>query len=78
MNVNKFRLSENITKFEVSKKYVDSKFITLANNLQKKVDKDGDIMIGDLNMGNNKITCAFIPNADPVLANKAYFDLKSS
>jgi hypothetical protein len=75
MSVNKFGLSENITKSEVSKKYVDSKFITLAKNLQTKVDKAGDIMIGDLNMGNN-IICTFIPNADPVLANKANVDSK--
>ena len=76
MSVNKFGLSENITKSEVSKKYVDSKFITLTKNLQIKVDMAGDVMTGDLNMGNNKITCTFIPNADPVLANKAYVDSK--
>ena len=36
MSVNKFGLSKNVTKSEVNKKYVDSKFITLVKTIGRK------------------------------------------
>jgi hypothetical protein len=78
MSVNNFGLHSNNSKPDVSKKDLDSKFIVLTKNLQTKVDKAGDVMTGDLNMGSNKITCTCIPNADEVLTNKGYVDSKLS
>ena len=43
------RLSSN-----VDKKYVDQKFATLSTNLATKVNKSGDAMSGNLEMGGNK------------------------
>src|SRR6266516_5729877 len=54
----------------------NSKFISIMQNLQTKVDKIGDSMSGNLNMGSNKVTCKVIPNADEVLTNRAYVDSK--
>src|SRR6266516_4905568 len=53
-----------------------SKFISLTQNLQTKVDKNGDSMTGDLNMGKNKVTSEVLPNTDEVLTNRAYVDSK--
>ena len=78
MSVNKFGLSENTTKSEVSKKYVDSKFITLTKNLQTKVDKDGDIMTGNLNMNGQQLTGLVTPTDDDEACNKKYVDLKAA
>ena len=50
--------------------------MSLTQNLQTKVEKTGDNMTGDLNMGNNKVSYRVIPNADEVLTNKAYVDSK--
>ena len=74
MSVNIFGFRSSIKRQSVD----NSKFITLTNNLQAKVDKGGDIMTGSLNMRDNKITSIFIPNADDVLTNKAYVDSKLS
>ena len=38
----------------VDQKYVDHKFATLNTNLATKVNKNGDLMSGDLNMGDSK------------------------
>ena len=54
----------------------NAKFISITQNLYTKVDKAGDVMTGDLNIGSNKITCTCIPNADEVLTNKGYVDSK--
>ena len=54
----------------------NAKFISITQNLHTKVDKAGDVMTGDLNMGSNKINCTCIPNADEVLTNKGYVDSK--
>jgi len=78
MSVNKFGLSENITKSEVSKKYVDSKFITLAKNLQTKLNKAGDIMTGELNMNGQHIIGLKNPIDDDEACNKKYVDLKAA
>jgi hypothetical protein len=52
MSVNKFS-SSGIKPMasNVTKQYVDSKFITLTKNLDAKVNKSGDTMVGDLDMG---------------------------
>ena len=39
---------------DVSKKYVDSKFITLTNNLQSKIDKNKDLDMGGYGIHNVK------------------------
>ena len=50
---------------DVTKKYVDSKFITLTNNLQTKLDKNKD-----LDMGGNGIDNVKDPVNDADVANK--------
>jgi len=60
----------------IDKNYVDQKFKTLSNNLATKINKSGDNMTGDLNMGNNIITSTVLPHADEVLTNKIYVDSK--
>src|SRR5258708_12040064 len=55
MRVNIFGFSGNkITQSDNS--YVDKKFITLSTNLNTKVNRNGDIMTGDIDMSSNKIT----------------------
>jgi len=65
MSVNKFGSSSNSvsssSKGNESKKYTDSKFITLANNLNTKLEKSGDTMTGPLNMGHVKFIILVIP-----------------
>src|SRR6266516_4373246 len=50
----------------------NSKFIFLTHTLQTKVDKSGDTMSGDLNMGNNKITAVSDPTLDDDVCNKRH------
>ena len=75
MNVNNFGLYSNNSKSIVSRKDLDSKFILLTKNLQTKVDKAGDDMTGDLNMGSNKICNVGKPVNRLDVANKEYVDL---
>ena len=73
MSINKFGLTENITKSGVNKKYVDSKFIILTKRLEDKVDKN---ITYPLNMQGNKISSSFVPNTPDSLVNKLYLDEK--
>ena len=73
MSVNVFGLSgNNKLKSTVSKKNFDSKFINLTKNLQFKVNKSGDTLSGNLNMGNHKITDLGYPIADTDGVNKKF------
>jgi hypothetical protein len=54
----------------------NSKLLSFAKSLQKKVDKNGDFMTGSLNMVSHKITSSFIPDMDETLTNKKYVDSK--
>jgi len=68
MSVNKFGF-RSVIKHSVND---NSKFISLAKNLQEKVDRAGDNMTGDLNMGNNKIISLSDPISDDDACNKRY------
>ena len=57
-----------------TKNYVDSKFISLIKNVNAKVDKSGDSMNGNLDMGNSKITNLHDPEVNNDAANKKYVD----
>ena len=72
MSVNIFGSLSNFNPFAKQ----NSKFISLTKNLQTKLDKAGDNMTGDLNMGNNKVISMAIPDNDKVLINKVYVDSK--
>src|SRR5260221_10754540 len=75
MSVNIFGSSgKSATTLGANKKYVDLKFITLTNNLQLKVDKNGDLMNGSLDMGNYNISSTHIPTNPEDLINKVYGD----
>src|SRR6266516_4142500 len=50
----------------------NSRFISLTQNLQTKVDKNGDSMTGDLNLQNNKITGVSDPTLDDDVCNKRH------
>jgi hypothetical protein len=76
MSVNIYGSSGDQQSSGVNRKYVDDKFATLSINLATKVDKGGDVLLGDLNMGNNKIASTVMPNTGEVLTNKAYVDSK--
>jgi F5/8 type C domain len=56
----------------VTKNYIDSKFITLTNNLATKVNRSGDKMIGDLNMGGHGLCDVKDPVNDNDVANKKF------
>ena len=71
MSINKFGLTENITKSGINKVYVDSKFIILTKRLEDKVDKN---ITYPLNMQGNKISSSFVPNTPDSLVNKLYLD----
>jgi len=57
-----------------NKKYVDRKFIILTTNLHTKLDKNGGIMTGALNMNDNKITTDCTPVNEHDVVNKKYVD----
>ena len=52
----------------VNKKYVNQKFATLSSNLATKVNKNGDLMIGDLNMETIKFVIFVILNKTTLLS----------
>ena len=58
----------------LDKKYIDSKFITLSQNLQFKLDKNGDKMQGEFNMGGNRITNVKLPVDRLDVVTKEYVD----
>jgi hypothetical protein len=72
MSVNVFGSSGNKAKSNVTRKDLDSKFISLTKNIQLKVDKSGDILTGNLNMDDYKINCLGDPVADCDAANKKF------
>ena len=51
---------------------VNSKFITLTKSLQEKVNKTGDILSGNLDMGHYKIDNLADPISDNDACNKKY------
>ncbi|PFX21388.1 Collagen alpha-1(VI) chain [Stylophora pistillata] len=58
----------------VSKKYVDQTVKTVESLAQTKVNKSGDTMTGNLNLGNNKEINSAAPNSGGDLCNKTYVD----
>ena len=71
MSINKFGLSENISKSGDRKQYIDSIFINLTKRLEEKVDKN---ITYPLHMKVNKISSSFVPNTPDALINKLYLD----
>lgn len=71
--VNKFGSSGDSTS-ESSAEYIDQKFATLSTNLALKVNKSGDTMQGNLNMGSNKISNVGEPIENTDVVNKKYVD----
>ena len=71
MSINKFGLSENISKSGDRKQYIDSIFINLTKRLEEKVDKN---ITYPLHMKGNKISSSFVPNTPDALINKLYLD----
>lgn len=74
MSVNIFGSQQNNR--ESSKQQINSKFISLSRLLQTKVNKSGDILEGELNMNNNKITNVACPSDNLDAVNKNYVDNK--
>ena len=75
MPTNIFGYSSKLTKVSnTDKKYIDSKFVTLTKNLQLKVDKNGDSMNGNLDLGNCKIVNLQELVNDEDATNKKYVD----
>ena len=73
MAVNIFGSYGKFTKSIVDRNYVDSKFILMLKNMQLKLDKNGDKMQGDLDMGGSKVVNLSDPNSDSDAVNKKYF-----
>src|SRR5271163_451396 len=48
--------------------------VAVNTHLLLKVNKTGDTMSGDLNMGMNKVSSSHVPNLDSDLINKRHFD----
>src|ERR671911_52741 len=55
---------------------VNSKFITLTKSLQEKVNKTGDTLSGNLDMGNYKINNLADPISDGDACSKKFIDTK--
>ncbi|PFX30088.1 Complement C1q and tumor necrosis factor-related protein 9B [Stylophora pistillata] len=58
----------------VSKKYVDQRVKTVESLTQTKVNKSGDTMTRNLNLGNNKAINSAAPSSGGDLCNKTYVD----
>jgi hypothetical protein len=70
-----YNVKDPVNDNEVSNKiYVDHKSIALTNNLDTKLSRSGDRMIGDLNMGGYSINNVKDPVNDNDVANKIYVD----
>jgi hypothetical protein len=61
----------------INKKYVDDRFAISRRNLQLKVNKAGDVMNGDLNMGGFRVVNLNEPVAQQDAASKRYVDNKA-
>ena len=59
-----------------SRKYIDSKFITLTQNLNTKLDKNGGVLSGDLVVDGARILNLSEPTHEGEVANKKYVDLR--
>ena len=78
MAVNIFGLSGSSRKQDfTNKNYVDSKFIILTRDLEKKLEKSDGVLTGNLNAGGNQITGLPEPFADSDACNKKYLDSKT-
>ena len=75
MTVNIFG-SSGVTSKGVDTKYIDNKFIVLTTQLNTKVHKRvrGNIMIGTLDKGDNKVVSSYVPLNEDDLVNKKYSD----
>jgi hypothetical protein len=62
------------SKTSTTKNYIDSKFISLIKNINAKLDKSGDSMKGNLDMGNSKISNLHHPEGEKDVVNKKYVD----
>src|ERR1044072_7265371 len=58
------------------RKYIDSKFITLTQNLNTKLDKNGGVLSGDLVVDGARILNLSEPTHEGEVANKKYVDLR--
>jgi len=56
----------------VNKKYVDTTVRDV--DMGSKVNKAGDVMTGDLNLGENKLKISYVPTLDEDAVNKKYVD----
>src|SRR5882757_2607786 len=74
MSVNKFWGTSKSIKNNITKGYVDKKFINLATSLSTKANKHGETFSGDIHMGNNKITSNYVAQLENDLVNKKYID----
>lgn len=73
MSVNIFG-SNSINTKNVDTKYIDNKFIILTTTRNTKVNKNGDVLNGPLDMLDNTITSSYIPTDPKDLVNKKYVD----
>ena len=74
MSVSRFGNNSNESTSSLDKKYADQKFMTLSTNIALKVDKSGDTLSGNLNVGGNKITNLAGPISDNDATNKTFVD----
>src|SRR5207245_4902189 len=74
MSVNIFGSSISNKSNTNNNKYTDSKFITLAKNLNSKLDKSGGTLSRDLNMGTNKISLSHEAEEEHDVPYKKYVD----
>ena len=62
MTTNKFWITSGVsksTKDDVSKAYVDKKFITLSSDLNTKANNSGEIFTGNIDLSTNKIMSSY-------------------
>lgn len=74
MTANIFGSTGKPAKSNVDRNYVDSKFISMVKNMQLKLNKTGDSMQGNINLGGNKITNCGQPTDGLDVVTKEYVD----
>src|SRR3989454_470868 len=72
MSVNIFGSSSSNKSNTNNNNYTDSKFITLTKNLNRKLDKSGGTLSGDINMGTNEISLSHEAEEEHDVPNKKY------
>ena len=78
VGVNKFGSACGESTSGPSAKYIDQKFVTLSSSLAEKVNKSGDKMQGNLDLGGNKISNVGKPVDNSDIVTKQYIDEKIS